>query len=84
MFVCMYVCVYIYIYIYTFQLGCDWASNGIQLGNAVLGAVHRAKYRTPETAKVKLHWKMPLNIQWTILVNIHWTSVNPLGNTTEQ
>ena len=31
-----------------------------------------ANYYTPEITKVKLHWKIPLNI--------HWESDNPLGS----
>ena len=40
---------------------------------------------TPEIAKVKFHWKMPLKIHWKFRVKIHGKeSDNPLENTTDK
>ena len=44
----------------------------------------RPKYHTPEIAKVKFHWKMPLKTHWAIPVKIYWTSDNPLEHTADK
>ena len=43
-----------------------------------------AKWYTPELAKVKFHWKMPLKIHWTFPVKIRLESDNLLETTTDK
>ena len=78
--VCVYVCIYIYICVYIYigerALGAGPAAEGGQgLG---------ARYYTPEIAKVKFRWKVPLNIHWRFPVQTHWESDNPFEHTAEK
>ena len=47
---------------------------------------------TPEHARVKFHWKVPVNVRWEVPVDVHWrfpvkvhwTSDNPPENTLDK
>ena len=60
---------YIYIYIYIHTYLCSDQGEILQ---------------APEIARVRLRWRVPLNIHWTIPVEIRWESDNALENTAEK
>ena len=66
----------------SYALACALLTH-VGLARLVMGSPSHARKigandDTPEITKVKLYWKMPLNIRWAFPVKIHTTSDNPL------